>query len=108
MRRIAFLSAAAALVMAFGLSGPAMAQFSFPWDGSDLKGYWHFDTNSDMEDALDGSSNGNDGTLENGADRSTDIPNTVTNPPNNVNSVLLDGSDDHVRRADQGFCGGDV
>ena len=81
--RLATLTAAAALAAAFGLSGVAKGEITFPPD-TDLAGYWHFDTNAGTADAVDGSGNGNDGTLTNSATRSTDIPGVVSN----VNSQI--------------------
>ena len=96
MRKIVTLTAAAALVVAFGFAGTAKADFTFPFDGTDLVGYWHFDTNAGTADAVDGSGNGNVGSLLNTATRNTDVPDIVSN----TNSVELDGTDDTVQIGD--------
>ena len=96
MRKLGVMTAAAAaFIVGFGWGPSAKAEFDFPFDGA-LVGYWHFDTNTDPDDAVDESGNLNNGILNGGAARSTDIPNIS----GNTNSIMLDGDGDNVEVGD--------
>ena len=96
MRRLATLTAAAALV-AVGFSGTAGAQITFPFD-DDLMVYYSFDDDSNAAVAPDDSANTNNGAISGALYDSGELAPV----PGNVNSLSCDGTDDTVFAPDDG------
>ena len=89
MRKLLTLTAAAALVAAFGFTGTAKAEVFFPFD-TDLVAYWPFDDTT-ADDQAPADSNNDDGTFVSGATTTnSSLPPVV--PNTNVLDVTTNGA----------------